>query len=98
MILDGSCSFGEDGWDHMQHMGSMLFDAWDMGNDTQIGTNSSAEFEDCVMSEWIRTLCSEQWGDGLEKYTREVARHVNGGAKCPPPWFGARVQLTELFS
>jgi len=38
IVLDGSGSLGDDGWSQMQQMGSMLFDAFANGKDTQVGT------------------------------------------------------------
>ena len=67
IVLDGSGSLGEDGWDQMKQMGSMLFDALDKGNDTQVGTllfssRANQYWRFPLASDPSEPLCSPAYG------------------------------------
>jgi hypothetical protein len=48
------------------------------------GSNHSAFFQDCVVSKWDPEECSKECDSGVQKLTRSVLSHPDGGAKCLP--------------
>jgi len=48
------------------------------------GSGHSAFFQDCEVSTWDPEQCSEECNKGIQKLTRTVLTHPNGGAKCLP--------------
>jgi len=48
------------------------------------GGGHSAFFQDCEVSKWDPEECTKKCAGGVQKLTRSVLTHPNGGAKCLP--------------
>jgi len=48
------------------------------------GGGHSAFFQDCAVAKWDAEECTKVCNKGMQKLTRSVLTHPNGGAKCLP--------------
>merc|ERR1719321_930645 len=48
------------------------------------GGGHSAFFQDCEVAKWEPEECTKKCAGGVQKLTRNVLNHPNGGAKCLP--------------